>query len=174
MAFTIENGIISELKTTHTSANLALGDMVGFGTFNNGAAGGGGGWNGIANITFNINTGIVIDELRFRPDYTYKSWSSGDVTFEYQTNLSAGNYTYTATQLFEDGGYDQIDVSIEGALTVAASGNLKIYWDDVLKFETSYNGGVNRWAHYVTYPGVQDTDIFTTQEIRYDWVITAV
>ena len=173
MAFTIENGIISELKTTHTSTNLALGDMVGYGTFNNGAASGGG-WNGIANITFNINTEINLNEVYFRAGYTYKGWGPSDPIYTYETNLSAGNYTYTATQLFEDGGYDQVDVRILGATAVAATGNLKIYWDNVLKLETSYNGGVNRWAQYITYPGIQDTDIYTTQEIRYDWVINGV
>ena len=172
MAFTIENGIISELKTTHTSTNLALGDMVGYGTFNNGAAGVGGGWNGIANITFNINTAITLEEVFIRTDRTYAGGGPSDPLLLYKTNLSAGNYTYTATQLFEAGGYDQINViSMEGVSGTTGPGTLKIYWDNVLKFETDYNGGVGRWAQYITYPGVQDTDIFTTQEIRYDWVI---
>ena len=171
MAFTIENGILSELKTTHTSDNLTLGAMDGFATFNNGAVGGG--WNGIANMTFNINTGINLDQVTFRAGYTYKGYGPSDPIYTAETNLSAGNYTYSATQLFEADGVDKIDVTILGETAVAADGNLKIYWDDVLKYETSYNGGVNRWAHYVAWPGFQDTDLFTTQEIRYDWVITA-
>ena len=168
MAFTIENGIISELKTTHTSTNLALGDMVGFGTFNNGA---GGGWNGIADITFNINTAIELAVVLIRSDYTYKSNGPTDTILLNQTNLTPGNYTYTATELFQAGGYDQIDARVEGLAGSTGPGNLKIYWDNVLKFETSYDGGVGKWAHYITYPGEEDTTLYTTQEIRYDWVI---
>ena len=98
MPITIENGIISELKTTHTSTNLALGDMVGFGTFTNESG------------------GIVLNDLvlYFDPSNSSSYPGSGTTITDLSDSGLSGtmsNITYTSPYFTYNGSNSQVAIA---------------------------------------------------------------